>query len=468
MMGIKLSLLFELLELNLSSDDWLAEAEKMAEIYSKSYLTIAASRALNSHHGFLFDFPDDIIHYRVMVDKPWDVESQPQAFEASFRINHKSSESESTPLNRRAWCLQEWYLPVRMAEFHLHDLKFLCEERGFSRFGTLKDKGTWSRIALRGSGPSRDKELETLWETIRDDYFGRNLSKKSDMLPAMAGLAKRFQSLRKHSTYLAGLWSHNIAEGLSWTVLDFDEETMANDGVPSWSWASITYGVGYIYANPIATYAELIDYHCTGFVRPKEAPASIQVQCFLTPMSMRVDPRVTNGDGRPAITLWTDEDSAAKATIEQVKAAESPPNGERVGSFVVLDMYIGPTSHKHNDLEASQEEACHVPSIGRVPKLEKICDVCLEKGYVAPIQLMLLTKSQMIWTALVLAPVPAEELKTGDLRHHNGAVYRRLGLLEIDCLKGRPIMRTAEGDIVPAEYFWDLDNAYAAEEVTLI
>jgi hypothetical protein len=81
---------------------------------------------------------------------------------------------------------------------------------------------------------------------------------------------------------------------------------------------------------------------------------------------------------------------------------------------------------------------------------------------------MLLTKSQMVWTALVLALVPADELKDGDLQNHNGAVYRRLGLLEIDCWRDPPMIRTAEGDLIPAEYFWELDNPYAAEEVTLI
>jgi hypothetical protein len=245
--GYESLILFKTLQLTFIRDDWLAEAEQMTEIYSKSYLTIVASRAQHSHDGFLFDFPDDTIHYKVTVENPWDLYSQPETFQASFRINHETSERESTPLNRRAWCLQEWYLPVRMAEFHLHDIKFLCEECGFSRCGTLKDKGTWSRITLRGSGPNREKELETLWETIRNDYFGRDLTKKSDMLPAIAGVAKRFQSLRPHSTYLAGLWSHNIAESLSWAALDFnDGKTEANEGVPSWSWASITYAVSII------------------------------------------------------------------------------------------------------------------------------------------------------------------------------------------------------------------------------
>jgi hypothetical protein len=30
------------------------------------------------------------------------------------------------------------------------------------------------------------------------------------------------------------------------------------------------------------------------------------------------------------------------------------------------------------------------------------------------------------------------------------------------------MIRTAEGGVFPAEYFWELDDPYAAEEVTLI
>lgn len=190
---------------------------------------------------------------------------------------------------------------------------------------------------------------------------------------------------------------------------------------------------------------------------------------------MRVDPgivprrRTSSFEGDPIITLWTDKGFAANATIEQVKAAECPPKEERVGTpTIVLDMNIGPTAHTHSALEASLEEACSVPSIARVPRSQSTCNICAEKGYVAQVQLMLLTKSQMVWTALVLAPVPAEELKNGDLRNHNGAVYRRLGLLEIDCWRDAPMIRTAEGDVIPAEYFWDLDDPYAAEEVMLI
>jgi len=54
-----------------------------------------------------------------------------------------------------------------------------------------------------------------------------------------------------------------------------------------------------------------------------------------------------------------DENQAAKATIKQVKNAESPPNVPRGGSYVVLDMNIGPRSHKHGNFEAAREETFH-------------------------------------------------------------------------------------------------------------
>lgn len=54
-----------------------------------------------------------------------------------------------------------------------------------------------------------------------------------------------------------------------------------------------------------------------------------------------------------------------------------------------------------------------------------------------------------------------EELKNGDLRNHNVAVYRRFGLLEFDCWEDPLIIRTAESDVIPAEYFWELDDPCA-------
>ena len=47
-------------------------------------------------------------------------------------------------------------------------------------------------------------------------------------------------------------------------------------------------------------------------------------------------------------------------------------------------------------LEASSEEACPPPSIARVPKSQKICNIYAGSGHFAQVQPKLLTKSQMV------------------------------------------------------------------------
>ena len=91
----------------LSSMEWLAEAEKMADIFQMSHLTIAASRARNSYHGFLFDFPDDTVHYEIVAEAQWERSlSGPLTFCITCRIDDEYLCYTSTPLDRRAWCLQ--------------------------------------------------------------------------------------------------------------------------------------------------------------------------------------------------------------------------------------------------------------------------------------------------------------------------------------------------------------------------
>ncbi|KAF2844593.1 HET-domain-containing protein, partial [Plenodomus tracheiphilus IPT5] len=215
---------------------WLAEAEKMADIYSKSYLTVAASRAYNSQHGFLFDFPADTVRY------------------------------ESTPLNRRAWCLQEWYLPKRLVEFAVSNLRLICLRSVETRFGKTSDERTKTRTIARGWGMRDEAFFRTLWESIRQDLFARDITRTSDKLPAMAGLAqmleKRLFETPNHR-YLAGLWSTRISEDLSWTVLEYDDTSTWIEGVPTWSWASTSNDSDIIYGRPSDTYVELIEARCT-------------------------------------------------------------------------------------------------------------------------------------------------------------------------------------------------------------
>ena len=107
----------------------------MAEIYQKSYLTVTASRAQNSQHGFLFDFQDDTVHYKIKAEAPWDKNvSECHTFHACLQINHESSIPDSAPVDGRAWCLHEWFLPKMLIEFCLNDVRLVCLRSVETRF----------------------------------------------------------------------------------------------------------------------------------------------------------------------------------------------------------------------------------------------------------------------------------------------------------------------------------------------
>ncbi|KAI2615401.1 HET-domain-containing protein [Hypoxylon sp. NC1633] len=87
------------------------------------------------------------------------------------------------------------------------------------------------------------------WIKIIENYSSRHLSKKTDTLRALSGLAEEFHRATG-DTYVAGLWKLDIVRGLSWTrepvrrkrPNGYVEDEPTVSGVylaPSWSWASI-------------------------------------------------------------------------------------------------------------------------------------------------------------------------------------------------------------------------------------
>lgn len=443
----------------------------MVEIYQESYLTVAATRAQNSQHGFLFDFPDDTVHYGIVAEAPWDRDvSKYRTFHATFQINHEDSKRESTPLDRRAWCLQEWYLPKRVVEFCLNDIRFLCLRSSETRFGRKADEHTRTRTIVRGFCMEREDLFRRLWESIRGDFFGRSLTKPSDMLPAMAGLAQMLEKallgVADHR-YLAGLWSTRISEDLSWTVLDFDTATESIEGIPTWSWASTTAPSGYIYYSPSETFIDLVEAHCTGYARPKETPASLKVKGFVVSLYLRVDHRHKDYKDRPSLSFWVNENSAMTTTTEEIEARKKT---SQTTSVFVLDMPICPAPHDHEAIrETNDSRLRRAPSIVRASERQAICNICTENGYVSPVQLLLLTRTDVGLTALVLAPVSSQLSKGKERRVREvDETFQRLGLLEIDCIRQAPWMETADGLKVPAEAFWEIDNPSARITITIV
>lgn len=84
------------------------------------------------------------------------------------------------------------------------------------------------------------------WYDLVSEYSQRTLTRASDKLPALSGIADMINSITK-DVYLAGHWQRELDRSLFWTV-NFDVCDMlptrpAKYRAPSWAWSSVDGGV---------------------------------------------------------------------------------------------------------------------------------------------------------------------------------------------------------------------------------
>ncbi|KAH6695188.1 heterokaryon incompatibility protein-domain-containing protein [Plectosphaerella plurivora] len=98
-----------------------------------------------------------------------------------------------------------------------------------------------------GSGMGQYGELFQEWLGIIEDFSQRELSRDTDRLPAISGLASKFGRTLDKTSYIAGHWIdpandyRNFIRSLTWTQIastDSDQPPGSREYLaPSWSWA---------------------------------------------------------------------------------------------------------------------------------------------------------------------------------------------------------------------------------------
>lgn len=125
------------------SQDWETESANMANIYSNSYLTTAATAASDSHKGLFVDrwtrsvgqtglkLPVDAHHITTSIHRPDEsIFIRPRIYLAHKRfsnVENAGGRAEDTPLLTRAWAFQERLLPSRTLHFHAEELTWECK-----------------------------------------------------------------------------------------------------------------------------------------------------------------------------------------------------------------------------------------------------------------------------------------------------------------------------------------------------
>lgn len=249
-LGIKYLWIDALCIIQDDKEDWEKESGNMATIYQNAYLVLGADMADSPHGGFLenkeggysreeapvaiVDSENTTIYARWQTYTHWN----PCAV---FNQVQGEPHSVTEPLLQRAWTLQEQLLASRMVHFSKKEMIWECDSALSCECMEL-DRGISAkneRVRYHKALTSHSFEKFKIWYEIVDEIGYRKITKPSDILPALSGLAHQFQE-HGAGPYLAGIWQNDLPRGLLWSTRVTDHSSRANPyRAPSWSWASI-------------------------------------------------------------------------------------------------------------------------------------------------------------------------------------------------------------------------------------
>ena len=254
-MGIQFLWIDSLCIIQDSMKDWEQESMLMEKVYGNSSLNLAATAAINSSKG-LFSERNPASLSVCAIRSEWS--DHDDGLFALIEEDFWDFYVNESPLLQRAWVQQEVSLAPRVLHFGQQQLFWDCCEmkacetfkRGLHpaiRFDSTRLEEAVADPTLKmrvPPGPGSEQVLSCLdwWCELLNRYTNCSLTKESDKLVALSGLAKQVDPLLQ-ATYLAGLWSTHIVHQLLWRI----EFPIAKDSVrrphlyraPSWSWAAI-------------------------------------------------------------------------------------------------------------------------------------------------------------------------------------------------------------------------------------
>ena len=276
--------------------DWQVQGAQMGSIYSNSHLTISAVRSSNADDG-LFSAADSVPAAYELCMPGQDDAARPSGLLCRPLLSHvqhsegrlteqeeiqldlmsgilQAPESKfvNTPLIRRAWVLQERLLSPRVLHFGREELSWECVEHCACQCSESLHYGGLSGLILDSNGqpfknaegnksalnPKREFSPAALaavieadgavaifrkWIRLVQEYSTLQLTYKSDIFPALSGLAKAFGHTLS-ANYYAGLWQGFLQTGLLWKVTGRGGRSEPWRA-PSWSWASADTPVRY-------------------------------------------------------------------------------------------------------------------------------------------------------------------------------------------------------------------------------
>ncbi|KAK1753131.1 hypothetical protein QBC47DRAFT_53080 [Echria macrotheca] len=265
--------------------DWLRESATMDRVYTNGLFNISADWGAHEKDG-LFFARDHRWRETLRVQMKTSTGSIPESQLVGVIDSHQLydvidadiwyDQVSQSPLNRRGWVFQERLLSPRVLHFCPREVLWECcettltesnpdvsIEKGWDRdsisraIKKLKHRKFGSHayaVMIWGSRFSSRDQLYLAWQDIVAFYTSCQLTRESDKLPAIAGVARYLQT-RLGDIYILGIWGEYLAGELLWachrdahnhipnrrSYRDWSEQTSGGPGyiAPSFTWASV-------------------------------------------------------------------------------------------------------------------------------------------------------------------------------------------------------------------------------------
>ena len=243
-----------------SEEDWLREARKMSDVFSGAVVTIAAADAENHSQGIfrpragvcIRPFPMPYLDMRPYCDRTFVDGEGPVYIFPNTGLVSAGARSKGT-LDTRGWILQEQLLSPRVLYFDRGEIFWDCmtvsaSESSPISTSLLDDKDpdeTWALklvrktlVASHNSDTLRHR-LAEVWTQVIKNYSSRQLSKQSDKLIALDGIAQPLSALLGEPL-VAGMWETHMWRQLIWWKARPQPASVSQHQslfpAPTWSW----------------------------------------------------------------------------------------------------------------------------------------------------------------------------------------------------------------------------------------
>lgn len=232
-----------------NADDWHAEAPLMHDIYRNSHCNIAASDSSDARGGMFRSRSSHLIAPAQYTGVPG--QSSVLLGGKTWRVVSASLWEDDLiggPLYTRGWVFQERMLAPRILHYAGAQVFWDCATASACEAlpaglppqldATARVDRRW-RGWLRAPVDAASMDVDDFWAAAVRTYTSNNLTKQSDKLVAIWGIAALVLEKQRQDwgAWGAGLWAARLEQQLAWTVTM--SGSVRNPEFPTWSWASV-------------------------------------------------------------------------------------------------------------------------------------------------------------------------------------------------------------------------------------